>query len=157
VEFIVVGGLAATAHGSPRFTQDVDVVYRRSQENYERLATAFEDHPPALRGAPPGLPFRWDAATMKRGLNFTLTTSLGDVDVMGEIVGGGRYEDLLPFCQEKRLFGLPCQCLNLPRLIQVKRAAGRPKDFEAIAELEAILEEQSRLEEQSQKETEPFP
>jgi len=26
-------------------------------------------------------------------------------------------------------------------LIKVKRAAGRPKDFEAIAELEAILEE----------------
>jgi hypothetical protein len=28
--------------------------------------------------------------------------------------------------------------LNLEKLIEVKRAAGRPKDFEAIAELELI-------------------
>jgi hypothetical protein len=31
--------------------------------------------------------------------------------------------------------------LTLDKLIEVKRAAGRPKDFEAIAELEAIREE----------------
>lgn len=36
VEFILVGGLAATAHGSARFTQDVDVVYRRTPENIAR-------------------------------------------------------------------------------------------------------------------------
>jgi len=30
---------------------------------------------------------------------------------------------------------------TLPKLIEVKRAAGRPKDFEAIAELEVLLEE----------------
>jgi hypothetical protein len=32
----------------------------------------------------------------------------------------------------------------LPGLIRVKRAAGRPKDLEAIAELEALLEERER-------------
>jgi hypothetical protein len=32
-------------------------------------------------------------------------------------------------------------CLDLDTLIRVKRAAGRPKDFEAIAELEALREE----------------
>jgi hypothetical protein len=30
------------------------------------------------------------------------------------------------------------------KLIEVKRAAGRPKDFEAIAELEVLLEESQR-------------
>jgi predicted nucleotidyltransferase len=40
-----------------------------------------------------------------------------------------------------RVFGVECRCLTLDKLIEVKRAAGRPKDFEAIAELEAILEE----------------
>jgi hypothetical protein len=40
-----------------------------------------------------------------------------------------------------KLFGIECRCLSLRRLIEVKRAAGRPKDLEAIAELEAILEE----------------
>lgn len=141
VEFIVVGGAAATGHGSARLTQDLDVVYRRSAENHVRLVSALSKHAPYLRGAPPGLPFRWDDQTIERGLNFTLTTSLGDIDLLGEIAGGGGYEQLLPHCVILRLFGLECRCLGLRKLIQVKRAAGRPKDLEAIAELEAILEE----------------
>ena len=33
VEFIIVGGAAATAHGAARLTQDLDVVYSRTPEN----------------------------------------------------------------------------------------------------------------------------
>jgi hypothetical protein len=49
---------------------------------------------PYLRGAPAGLPVRLDPGTISRGLNFTLTTTLGDVDLLGEVTSGGRYEDL---------------------------------------------------------------
>ena len=94
VEFIVVGGIAATAHGSARFTQDVDVVYHRTRENIARLVRSLASLDPYLRGYPPGLPFRWDAETVAHGLNFTLVTTLGDIDVLGEIVGGGTYEEL---------------------------------------------------------------
>jgi hypothetical protein len=142
VEFLIVGGAAATAHGSARLTQDLDVVYKRSPENFRRLAAALQGLSPYLRGAPPGLPFQWDPETIARGLNFTLTTSQGDLDLLGEITGGGWYDDLLPHCIVLRPFGIECRCLNIKRLIEVKRAAGRPKDFEAIAELEAIREEQ---------------
>jgi hypothetical protein len=96
VEFVIVGGIAATIHGSARVTQDLDIVYARTPENIARLAASLAPHRPYLRGAPPGLPFRWDAETIRRGLNFTLTTTLGDVDLLGEIVGGGSYADLLP-------------------------------------------------------------
>lgn len=146
VEFIVVGGLAAAFHGSARLTFDVDVVYRRSPENLHRLVLALTPHRPYLRGAPPGLPFRWEVETLARGLNFTLTTDVGDVDLLGEIVGGGSYDDLLPHSEVLHVFGVPCRCLRLERLIQVKRAAGRPKDLEVVAELEALLEERRRLE-----------
>ena len=141
VEFILVGGVAATAHGSSRLTLDLDAVYRRSPENIERLVKSLASHRPYLRGAPAGLPFHWDAATIARGLNFTLTTSLGPLVLLGEIVGGGGYDDLLPHTTTLTLFGMTCRCLDLPWLIRVKRAAGRPKDLEVIAELEAILEE----------------
>ncbi len=141
VEFIIVGGVAATIHGSARVTQDLDIVYARTPENVARLAASLGPHAPYLRGAPPGLPFRWDAETIRRGLNFTLTTTLGDVDLLGEIVGGGGYADLLPHSQIVEVSGLDYRCLSLPRLIDVKRAAGRPKDLEAIAELEALREE----------------
>lgn len=63
VDSIVVGGLAATVHGSARLTQDVDFVYSREPRNIERLALALQPHSPYLRGAPPGLPFEWTAAT----------------------------------------------------------------------------------------------
>ena len=143
IEYILVGGAAATAHGSARLTQDLDIVYRRSNENVRRLVSALAPHKPYLRGAPPGLPFIWDTRTVQRGLNFTLTTDLGAIDLLGEIVGGGRYEDLLADCITISVFGTECRCLGLERLIQVKRAAGRPRDMEAVAELEAILEERS--------------
>lgn len=141
IEFIVVGGAAATAHGSVRLTLDLDVVYRRTRENQEKLAAALQSSSPYLRGAPKGLPFRWDERTIAKGLNFTLTTSLGDLDLLGEIAGGGGYEKLLPFCERIDLFGIECLVLNLKKLIEVKTAAGRPKDFDAIAELEALNEE----------------
>jgi hypothetical protein len=144
VDFIVVGGLAGVAHGSPRLTQDIDVVYSRAAENLQRIVEALRPHQPYLRGAPPGLPFLWDAKTLKNGLNFTLRTALGDIDLLGEIVGGGRYEDLLPHSHELPMFGVVARVLDLEKLIEVKRAAGRPKDFEAIAELEAIREERTR-------------
>jgi hypothetical protein len=140
VELILVGGLAGIAHGSARLTQDIDVVYARSDENLEKLARSLAQHQPYLRGAPPGLPFKWDATTLSHGLNFTLVTTLGDIDLLGEITGGGRYEDLLAHTIELRLFNHRILCLDLDKLIETKRAAGRPKDLEAIAELEALRE-----------------
>jgi predicted nucleotidyltransferase len=144
VEFILVGGIAANVHGSARATYDIDVVYRRSADNLERLVRALNPVNPYLRGAPPGLPFVFDIETIRRGLNFTLTTTLGDVDLLGEVAGGGSYEALAPLSERIELFGRSCQCVTLPTLIRLKRAAGRPKDLEAIAELEALREERER-------------
>src|SRR5207245_4196097 len=95
VEFVLVGGVAATVHGSTRLTAAVDVVYERSRDNLDRLALALTPYHPYLRGAPPGLPFRWDSQTLERGLNFTLTTDLGALDLRGEIPGCGPHAALL--------------------------------------------------------------
>jgi len=143
VEFVIIGGVAARVHGSSRFTDDLDIVYRRNRKNVTRLVDCLAPLSPYLRGAPPGLPFHWETETVLRGLNFTLTTALGPIDILGEVTLGGDYEHLLPFSESIELFGKPCLCLGVKRLIEVKRAAGRPKDFEAIAELQAILEEEA--------------
>jgi predicted nucleotidyltransferase len=144
VEFIVVGGVAATVHGASRLTRDVDVVYARSDANLDRVVAALAPYRPYLRDVPPGLPFRLDRDTLRRGLNFTLTTDLGAIDLLGEIVGGGGYEALLPHAVAIEAYGLSMRCLGLEKLIEVKRAAGRPRDLEAVAELEAIREELRR-------------
>lgn len=141
VAFLVVGGAAAIAHGSARLTQDLDIVYDRAAANLDRLAAALAEYKPYPRGAPPGLPFLWDRITLERGLNFTLVTALGELDLLGEIPGGGSYGDLLPEAIELQVFQVRCRCLSLQQLIRAKRAAGRPRDLEALAELEAIAEE----------------
>jgi hypothetical protein len=56
VSFVIIGGVAATLHGSARLTNDLDVVYDRSVENIERLSAALAPFQPYLRGAPEGRP-----------------------------------------------------------------------------------------------------
>ncbi len=138
VEYIVVGGVAATAHGSTRLTLDLDVLYSRTPENLERIVKALHGLNPYLRGAPAGLPFRWDSRTLQSGLNFTLTTDRGDLDLLGVIAGVGSYSEALAESVEMDAFGRPLKCLSLEQLLRAKRAAGRPKDLEVIAELEEI-------------------
>jgi len=146
VEFIVIGGVAAALHGSAFTTLDLDVVYSRSPENIRRLAAALQGHRPYLRGAPAGLPFVWDERTIRNGLNFTLTTELGDLDLLGEVAGGGTYEDLLSHSNEVTGFGVRFRLVDLDTLIVLKRAAGRPKDLPMIAELQGILERRRKME-----------
>jgi hypothetical protein len=145
VEFILIGGLAAAAHGSARATFDVDVVYARTRENVRKLVAALEPLEPYLRGVPAGLPFKFDEATVRLGLNFTLQTRLGWLDLLGEVAGGGNFAQLLPFTEPMEIFGQSCRVVTLEKLIQLKRAAGRPKDLEPIAELQALLEERRKL------------
>jgi len=90
VAFIVIGCAAAIAHGSARLTQDLDIVYERSTENLDRVVAAIGPFQPYLRGAPPGLPFLFDRETLRRGLNFTLTISIGAIDLLAEIPVEGR-------------------------------------------------------------------
>ena len=144
VEFILIGGVAGTVHGSSRLTYDVDVVYARTPANLTRLAEGLKPYAPYLRGAPPGLPFVLDVATLRNGLNFTLSTKLGDLDLIGEASGGGGYRELLPHSFDVEAFGVKFKCVDLPTLIKLKRAAGRPKDLESLAELEALLDEGSK-------------
>ncbi len=141
VEFILVGGVAARAHGSSRVTDDLDVAYARSPANLERIVTALAPFAPYPRGAPPGLPFDWSVATLRAGLNFTLSTTTGAINLLGEITGGGPYDALRPHAISVTAFERELLLLDLPWLIRVKRAAGRPKDLEVIAELEALQEE----------------
>lgn len=144
VEFVIVGGAAATAHGSSRLTADLDVVYSRSTENIKCLVDTLQPLQPKLRGVSEEVHFRWDEETIRKGFNFTLITSAGALDLLGEIIGGGTFEQLAPDSITVKIFGNQCLCLGLERLIKVKQAAGRPKDREAIEELKVILQERSR-------------
>jgi hypothetical protein len=142
VECVIVGGVAATLHGSEIPTTDLDVCYRRNQPNLERLARALQSNNARLRGAPEGLPFILDAETLERGLNFTFATDVGMLDLLGEVRGVGYYEEVLAGSMTYELFGYKFPVINIDKLIIAKRTARRPKDLILIPELEAIQERQ---------------
>lgn len=65
VRLVIVGGLAITIHGSAYVTFDLDFCHARDRENLSRLTQALRPYHPRLRGAPEGLPFRFDEETLK--------------------------------------------------------------------------------------------
>ena len=67
-----------------------------------------------------------------------MTTQYGAIDLLAEITGGGDFGKLAPAAVELTVYGLRCRCISLDALIQSKRAVGRPKDLQALAELELI-------------------
>jgi hypothetical protein len=140
VAFVLIGGAAMALQGSSLITKDIDFCYERSKQNAERLARAMAPHHPRLRNAPAGLPFRFDAETIFRGLNFTLTTDLGDIDFRAEVAGLGFYEAVQRASVTMNINGIDCQVLSISGLIKAKKAAGRPRDLYAIPELEALEE-----------------
>lgn len=140
VELVLIGGAAMYARGSDYVSVDLDVCYERSRENIKRLVDALALYNPTLRGAPSDLPFRFDVPTVTRGLNFTLTTDLGAIDLLGEVAGLGMYAEVVATSTTIEMFGRECRVLSLDGLIKAKRAAGRPKDLAALPELEALRE-----------------
>ncbi len=140
VEFVVIGGVAMGLQGSAHLTKDIDFCYARTPKNIERLAKALEPYHPVLRGAPPDLPFRFDAKTIASGLNFTLSTDLGDLDFLGEVSGLGSFQDVLGESDVRNVGGLDCRVLSLEGLIKSKVAAGRPRDLYVLPELRGLNE-----------------
>ena len=141
IECVIIGGVASTLYGSAILTNDLDVCYARNAANIERLAKSLQSVNAKLRNAPPDLPFRLDSETLRRGLNFTFTTDVGSIDLLGEVRGVGFYEDVVEQSANYELFGYLFPVIEIKKLILAKRTAGRPKDMIAVFELEALLEQ----------------
>lgn len=141
VDFVLIGGLAAVAHGSARATFDLDVAYRRSPENLARLAAALLELGATLRGVPAGVPFVADRETLGHGLNFAFSTTAGPLDVLGEPPGGPPYAELRRRASVARISDVPIRVSSLDDLIAMKEAAGRPHDKVTAAELRTLSDE----------------
>jgi predicted nucleotidyltransferase len=135
VQFVIIGGQAMRAHGSAHLTDDTNICYQRTPANLVALVAAFAPIHPYLRGAPPGLPFRFDVPTLAAGLNFTLDTDYGEIDLLGEVSGVGSYDQVLAQSVEKTVYGVPIRILSVDGLIAAKKAAGRNKDQSHLLEL----------------------
>ena len=138
VEFVVVGGQAEVLLGSPRVTYDVDLCYRRTPGNLQRLAAALRELKPTLRGAPPDLPFRIDAESLALGCNYTCRSPLGDLDLLGHLEPLGDYDSINARAETYHIGSLGLRVIHLDDLVTIKQHIARPKDREALRQLLAI-------------------
>jgi hypothetical protein len=150
VEYLVVGGIAARAHGARRPTEDLDCVVRRSRDNLERLAAALLELHAHLRvsgmtdAEMAALRIPMDAETLARSELSTWRTDAGDIDLLADIPGAAgarrRYEDLMDRAHHLRADGVEVLSADLLDVLESKRWANRAKDLEALPELEELVE-----------------
>ena len=139
IRFVLVGGVAATVHGSARFTIDLDICYDTSPDNVARLVTLLSEWKAYLRGVEPGLPFILDARTFRTTPLLTLTSSMGAIDLLVHVPGVGDYRAASAKSEPVQIGAVEFRVLTLEALIASKQAVRRKKDVEHLIELEAIL------------------
>lgn len=147
VRFVIIGGLAAQAHGSPSATFDLDIVPSWDSENLRRLASVLGAIGAVRHGLPVGAPAMppLDARTLRAGAVFTLQTGFGRFDLLAYPDPGLDYAELAKSALQHSLHGSRILVASLDDLMAMKRAAGRPKDRVELEILGALREELDRM------------
>ena len=141
VEFVLVGGFAAVAHGVTLVTRDVDVCCRFSEANLMRIQRALAGLHPVHRSRP-DLPLSLTPEQCASLKNLYLKTDLGIIDCLGEVLGVGRFDDVARHSVEVELPAGKCRVLDIDALIQAKEAMNRDHDRITVKQLQEIKKQQ---------------
>ena len=139
VEFVLVGGMAAIAHGSASVTEDVDVCIRFDEATLRRLFCALEGTHPRERVNASLPPLGTDPLRFVGYRNLYVTTDEGVIDLLGEITGLGPFDRVAANAVELGLGDFSVRVIGLEDLISSKRTLGRAKDQRVARELELVL------------------
>lgn len=140
IEFILVGGLAAVIQGAPIMTFDVDIVYRHTEDNIDRLM-AFLKAGNAILRRPDDKIINPDKVDFKKRGHILLTTDYGPLDVLAFIEKGYGFEELLSKTVEIEFQGHNIYVLSLDTIIELKRESKDPKDHYRIEILKETLKQ----------------
>jgi len=138
VPYLLVGGMAAVAHGWPGATADVDLLAAHDDEARAALAAALTDLGAVAER------FDGSGASLLRSTAWSFETDAGPVDVLFVLEPRGTYRELVAGRVEAEAFGVVVPLIGLDDLIRVKQELGRPKDLRVAAELEALRDERDR-------------
>ncbi|MEY2409658.1 MAG: hypothetical protein QOF48_2328 [Verrucomicrobiota bacterium] len=141
VEFVLVGGFAAVAHGVTLVTRDLDVCCRFSEKNLMRVQNALADLHPVHRSRP-DMPLQLTPEQCAVLKNLYLKTDLGAVDCLGHVLAVGGFDQVEKHVIELDLPCGKCRVLDLDTLILAKEAVGRDHDLITIKHLKAIKNQQ---------------
>lgn len=145
VDYVLIGGLAAVAHGSAIPTTDFDLVPDSSRANLGRLAGALCELGAQLRV--PDLADPIDIALDDRTFDAFTTAAFrtrhGDVDVVLRPDAPGprghfSFAELNTRALDREAFGVTIRVAALDDIMASKAAAGRPQDLAALPHLSAL-------------------
>ena len=150
VRFVLVGGLAAVAHGYTGMTQDADVVPAFDHDNLARLCAGLKALDAQLSanpqrrdlgegGEPPeAAMFTLTPESLKTRTAWQFSTAAGELDVLFAIDGPGGYDTLIRSAENLTVAGRPIHVAGLDDLIDSKETSGRDKDLRALGELRRL-------------------
>jgi hypothetical protein len=140
VEFVLIGGMAATLHGADVVTFDLDVAPRSTQDNLVRLSAALRDLDASLRveGEPRCAAFEPDRELFERTQVLNLVTRAGDLDIVMMPTGSSGYDDLRRDALAISISGASILVASLADVIRTKDASDREKD-RAVPALKRLL------------------
>jgi hypothetical protein len=142
---VLVGGLAATVHGSALVTRDVDICAVLTPHNVQRLREILGELHPWHRFHGQHLSFMAVPIAGTDVKNLYLQTDLGALDILSEIKGIGDFAAVRKRATSITLFGRTCWVIHIDDLIRAKEAVGREKDLLAVKELKAIRSQQKAV------------
>lgn len=129
-EYLLVGGIALAHHGVPRYTGDLDVLIRPTEENAERVLQALRDF--GFGSLAIGVA---DLATLGRVVQ--LGYPPGRIDLLTSI-DGVAWDDADRTAEAGRYGTVATRFIGRAAMIRNKRASGRPQDLADAARLESI-------------------
>ncbi len=135
VRFLVVGSTALAVHARPRFTEDIDLWFDRTEENVKRLTAALNEFGLAI-DTDKLRPFWQQDRQM-----VTLGVRPQKIDLLN-FLGDDSFQDAWPRGVESELSGIQVRVIGFEDFVRSKHAAGRPKD---LADLELLREVHGEL------------
>jgi hypothetical protein len=143
VDFVIVGGVAATLHGGSRVTFDLDIVPSLAPRSWTAVVELLWS-----LGARPRIPEplericdveqirRWQDEKGMLALNFRTPDGSVEVDLL--VSEGGRFEALRGRAVPVTLEGRTFLVASIDDLVAMKQQAGRPQDLLDITQLKDI-------------------
>jgi hypothetical protein len=128
VGFVVIGGVAVAAHGYVRATEDLDVVPDPDRDNLDRLGNALVSIDARLAADPRRELGPAERLALYQGRNLTLTTRLGDIDVVQRLPGVPDYTALAADAERSTIGGVAISVCSRAHLIAMKSARGSAQD-----------------------------
>ena len=131
VRYVVIGATAFPVHGYARATLDIDLFIEPTEENAERTRAAL-------------VAFGYDMSDVDieemLAKKILIRQYMIETDIH-PFVKGATFDEVWARRVEDRIGEAPASFAGLDDLIQMKEAAGRPKDLEDLRVLRKLREE----------------